>query len=54
MIYKLIAIVGFIILAASPSFVDWQQSPEYRPQIAGYYGMAALLIAFGLDGWRGS
>jgi hypothetical protein len=43
---------GLLVLGLSPSFVDWQQSPELRPQMYMYYGVAFLLIAFGL--WDGA
>ncbi len=49
---KLAAIIGFLVLALSPSFVDWQQSPELRSQIIIYYIIGITLIIVGLDGWR--
>jgi len=48
---KILAILGFLALALSPSFVDWQESPERRPQMVLYYAVALTLIVFGLDGW---
>lgn len=42
---------GMIVMGLSPSFVDWQQSPELRPQMYMYYGVSILLIVFGL--WDG-
>lgn len=48
---KLTAIAGFLVLALSPSFVDYQQSPDKRWQILVYYSIAVPLIFFGLDGW---
>jgi len=43
--------VGLLVLGLSPSFIDYQQSPELRPQMYMYYGVALMLIAFGL--WDG-
>lgn len=48
---KLVAIIGFLVLALSPSFVDWQQSPELRHQMVWYYAIGIFFIMFGLDGW---
>jgi hypothetical protein len=48
---KVMAILGFLALALSPSFVDVQQSPELRPQMFVYYAVAIILIWFGLDGF---
>jgi hypothetical protein len=45
---KLAAIAGFVILGLSPSFLDWQESPEKRHLILGYYAVAVALIWFGL------
>ncbi len=45
---KLAALLGFLVLGLSPSFVDWQQSPERRGLIVGYYLIALLLIWGGL------
>ena len=42
---------GILVAGLSPSFVDWQQSPEYRGQIVAWYGVALGLVAFGL--WDG-
>jgi len=51
MAYRLIAILGFVALALSPSFLDWEQSPEMRWQFLIYYGIAIPLVFIGLDGW---
>jgi len=48
---KLSVLVGLLVLGLSPSFVDWQQSPNLRYQMLFYYGTAALLISLGL--WEG-
>jgi hypothetical protein len=45
---KLSALVGFVVLGASPSFVDWQQSPEKRKQMIGFYALGLFLIYYGL------
>lgn len=42
------AMVGFVLIGLSPSFLDWQQSPEKRPQIVAYYGVALALLWVGL------
>lgn len=42
------AMSGFIILGLSPSFVDWQQSPEKRNQMYLFYGIGLSLIYLGL------
>lgn len=48
---KFSLLLGIIVCGLSPSFVDWQQSPEYRWEIIIWYGVAILLIVFGL--WDG-
>lgn len=45
---KLLAVAGFIVLGLSPSFVDWQQSPEKRKQIILFYGAGIALFWAGL------
>ena len=42
------AMAGFVILGLSPSFVDWQQSPEKRHQMIAFYGIGLTLIYLGL------
>ncbi len=44
----LLALAGFVILGLSPSYVDWQQSPEKRGQMVGFYAVAVALIYFGV------
>jgi uncharacterized membrane protein YccC len=48
---KLAAVAGFVVLGLSPSFLDWQESPEKRPQMIAYYGIAIVLIWVGLGDW---
>jgi hypothetical protein len=45
---KAAALGGFILLGASPSFIDWEQSPEKRKQIIGFYAAAITLFWYGL------
>ena len=45
---KLAALVGFVVLGLSPSFVDWEQSPEKRRQIVAFYGVGLALVYYGL------
>ncbi len=45
---KIAALAGFIALGLSPSFVDWQQSPEKRSQIVLFYAVGLGLIYLGL------
>ena len=40
--------LGFIVMGLSPSFVDWQQSPEKRKQMVGFYAAGLVLIYIGL------
>lgn len=42
------ALAGFVILGLSPSFVDWQEAPEKRPQMVGFYLAAGALIFYGV------
>lgn len=45
---KAAAISGFVILGLSPSYVDWQQSPDKRKSMIMFYSIGVLLIYFGL------
>lgn len=45
---KALALAGFVIIGLSPSFVDWQQSPEQRPKIVAFYIIGLVLIYLGL------
>jgi hypothetical protein len=42
------AIGGFILMGATPSFIDWEQEPEKHVQIVVFYGVAISLFYFGL------
>ena len=45
---KVSAMVGFIVLGLSPSFVDWQQSPEKHKQVIVFYAVGLTLVYYGL------
>lgn len=45
---KISALVGFVVLGLSPSFVDWQESPQKRKQMVFFYAVGLGLIYFGL------
>lgn len=45
---KAAALAGFVVLGLSPSFVDWEQSPEKRKQIIFFYAVGLSLVYFGL------
>ncbi len=45
---KILATGAFLTLALSPSFLDWQQSPEKRRQFIAFYGAALTMFWFGL------
>jgi hypothetical protein len=45
---KAAALAGFVVLGLSPSFVDWQQSPDKRGQIVGFYALGLTLVYVGL------
>jgi hypothetical protein len=42
------ALGGFVVLGLSPSFVDWQQSPEKRASIVLFYAVGLALVWWGL------
>lgn len=44
---KALALAGFVVLGLSPSFVDWQESPERRRQIVAFYAVGLLLVYVG-------
>lgn len=43
----LLALAGFVVLGLSPSFVDWQQSPDERPKIVAFYAAGLFLVYIG-------
>jgi hypothetical protein len=43
------AIAGFVALGLSPSFVDWQQSPDKRGDMVLFYAIGIGLIFYGLE-----
>ncbi len=45
---KAAALAGFVVLGLSPSFVDWQQSPEKRGEVIAFYAVGLALVYFGL------
>lgn len=45
---KLAALIGFVTLGLSPSFVDWNQSPEKRGQMVVFYVVGLALIYYGV------
>lgn len=42
------ALAGFIILGLTPSFIDFQQSPEKRTQMVLFYALALGLLYYGV------
>lgn len=42
-----VALVGFVVLGLSPSFVDWQQSPQERPKMVAFYAVGLYLVYLG-------
>ena len=45
---RLTALAGFVVLGLSPSFVDWQESPEKRGRMVVFYLVAVVLIYYGV------
>lgn len=45
---KIAALAGFLVLGLSPSFIDWQQSPDKRKQVVLYYAVALALLYYGV------
>jgi hypothetical protein len=45
---KVTALAGFIVLGLSPSFVDWQETPEKRKQIILFYAVGLAMVYYGL------
>ncbi len=48
---KLATMAGFVVLGLSPSWVDWEQSPEKRLQMIQFYAVGLVLIWLGLSSW---
>jgi len=42
------ALVGFVIMGLSPSFIDWQQSPDKRRKMIAFYLIGLSLVYYGL------
>lgn len=45
---KATALIGFVVLGLSPSFVDWQESPAKRRSMVAFYAVGLALIYYGL------
>jgi len=45
---KVAALAGFVLLGLSPSFMDWEQSPEKRGQFIAFYAAAGGLFWYGV------
>lgn len=45
---KLATLAGFLFLGLSPTYIEWQEQPARRPEIAAYYGVAVGLFWYGL------
>ena len=45
---KIGAMIGFIVLGMSPSFLDWQQSPDKHKQVLIFYALGLGLVYYGL------
>lgn len=45
---KAAALAGFVIMGLSPSFVDWNQSPDQRPKMLAFYAVGLGLVYWGL------
>jgi hypothetical protein len=44
---KVAATAAFLIMALSPSYMDWEQSPDKHGQIIGFYAVAIGLFWYG-------
>jgi hypothetical protein len=44
---KAAATAAFLIMALSPSYMDWEQSPDKHGQIIGFYAVAIGLFWYG-------
>ncbi len=45
---RYLALAGFVVLGLSPSFVDFEQSPEKRFQMIGFYVVGLALVWYGI------
>lgn len=45
---KIAALAGFVFLGLTPSYMDWQQSPDKHGQFLLFYGAAISLFWYGL------
>lgn len=45
---KIAALGGFVMLGLTPSFMDWQQSPDKHTQFITFYVVAGGLFWYGL------
>lgn len=45
---KLAALGGFVLLGLSPSFMDWQQSPDKHREFIVFYAAAGGLFWYGI------
>jgi len=45
---KITTMAGLFVWALSPSFIDWEQSPEKRKQMIGFYAVGGILLYYGL------
>ena len=45
---RYLALAGFVVLGLSPSFMDWEQSPEKRGQMIGFYAVGLVLVWYGI------
>lgn len=44
---KSAALAAFVIMGATPSFMDWQQSPDKHGQFIAFYTVAIGLFWYG-------
>lgn len=49
----IIAIIGFLALGLSPSYIDWKEEPEMRRSMVWYYLITLALIWFGIFSTNG-
>ncbi len=44
---KAVALGAFLLMGATPSFIDWEQSPEKHKQIIVFYVVAIGMFWYG-------